>query len=75
MINSQQYLTFEDWWNEIEGFAIRSERFHESMTQFSNTGKLVNLELWLQAAFEAGQSSGAKTAPSAAPSVATPSLS
>ena len=51
-----QYATFEDWWNEIESFGLRSERFHESMTQFSPTGKPVNMELWLRAAFDAARS-------------------
>lgn len=51
-----RYETFEDWWNEIESFSLRSERFFESMTQFSATGKPVNMELWLRAAFEAARS-------------------
>jgi hypothetical protein len=49
------YPTFEDWWNEIESFSLRSERFFESMTQFSETGKPVNAELWLRAAFDAAR--------------------
>lgn len=51
-----QYPTFEDWWNEIESFSVRSERFYESMTQFSESGKPVNMELWLRAAFDAARS-------------------
>jgi hypothetical protein len=53
--SSNQYPTFDDWWNEVESFGLRSERFHESMTQFSDTGKPVNVELWLRAAFESAR--------------------
>jgi hypothetical protein len=50
------YLTFDDWWNEIESFGLRSERFYDSMQHFSNNGQTANIEVWLRAAFEAGQS-------------------
>jgi hypothetical protein len=53
--SSNQYPTFEDWWNEVESFSLRSERFHESITQFSDAGKLVNVEVWLRAAFESAR--------------------
>jgi hypothetical protein len=54
-MTSPLYPTFEDWWNEVENFGLRSERFHESMTQFSDTGKTVNAEVWLRAAFESAR--------------------
>jgi hypothetical protein len=54
-MTKQQYNSFDDWWNEIENFSLRSERFFESMTQFSATGKPVNMELWLRAAFDAAR--------------------
>lgn len=54
-MTTPQYLTFEDWWNELESFGFRSERFYESMTHFSDTGKLVNVEVWLRAAFESAR--------------------
>lgn len=53
--NMEKYTEFEDWWNEVESFSLRSERFHESMQQFSESGKIVNFELWLRAAFDAAR--------------------
>lgn len=52
------YNTFDDWFNELEGYSLRSERFFTSLTQFSTTGTPVNLRLWLEAAFEAGRQEG-----------------
>jgi hypothetical protein len=54
-MNTQQYPTFDDWWNEIEHYSLRSERFAASITQFSEAGNLVNVRIWLEAAFEAGR--------------------
>lgn len=54
-MTTPHYPTFEDWWNEVENFGLRSERFHESMTQFSDAGKPVNVEVWLRAAFESAR--------------------
>ncbi len=53
-----KYPDFDSWWNELEGYSMRSERFFESMKQFSTTGTPVNLRLWLEAAFNAGKSQG-----------------
>lgn len=39
------YDTFEDWYNEIEGFSLRSERVDFLEDQVK----------WLKAAFEAGK--------------------
>lgn len=50
------YQNFDDWWNEVESFSLRSERFYESVDQFSSTTYHPDLELWLRAAFEAGRS-------------------
>lgn len=57
-MTTPQYPTFEDWWNEVESFGLRSERFYESMTQFSDAGKPVNVEVWLRAAFESARLTG-----------------
>jgi hypothetical protein len=51
-----RYPNFEDWFDESEGYCLRSERFYDSLTQFnSEGGKLANIDVWLRAAFEAGQ--------------------
>lgn len=54
-MTTPQYPTFEDWWNEAESFSLRSERFYESMAQFSDAAKPVNVEVWLRAAFESAR--------------------
>jgi len=54
-LSEYTYKEFEDWFNEVEGFTLRSERFYESMTQFSDNAKNVNIEIWMRAAFECGR--------------------
>lgn len=50
------YDKFEDWFDEIENYGMRSERFFESLDQFSTKqAYYANLELWLRAAFECGK--------------------
>lgn len=50
------YNRFEDWFDEIENYGMRSERFFESLDQFqSREGYNANLILWLRAAFESGK--------------------
>ena len=46
---------FNEWFNQLEGFHIKSERFYESMTAFSNESLAINMVKWLEAAFEAGR--------------------
>lgn len=53
------YDSFDDWFQELEGYALRSERFYEGLGQFqSDAGYRANLLLWLRAAFDAGRSTG-----------------
>ena len=43
---------FDDWFNEPEDFSLRSERFYDSLDQFtSRQGLIANLNLWLKAAY------------------------
>lgn len=51
----KSYDNFDEWFNELEGYSLRSERFFASLDQFSTTGTPVNLRLWLEAAFLAGK--------------------
>jgi hypothetical protein len=45
---------FDDWFNELEGFGLRSERFWEDAKQ----GHTPRMILWLKAAFEEGRVEG-----------------
>lgn len=43
---------FDDWFNELEVFGLRSERFFDSLDQFkSKEGLQANLIIWLKAAY------------------------
>lgn len=44
-----KYEKFEDWFNEIEGFGMRSERFNLIPNNYRNN------EDWLRAAFDAAR--------------------
>ena len=46
------YDTFEDWFNELESFSLRSERF------FADSKRDAETVRWLRAAFEAGKAEG-----------------
>lgn len=46
---------FNEWFNELEGFHIKSERFYESLTAFSNDALAISMVKWLETAFEAGR--------------------
>ena len=51
-----KYKDFEDWFFEGEEYAMRCERFYESLTAFkSELGLEANMLVWLKAAFEAGR--------------------
>ena len=51
------YDTFEDWFDELESFSLRSERFFADSKEDAETVR------WLRAAFEAGREGleGSKT--------------
>lgn len=43
---------FDDWFNELEAFGLRSERFFDSLDQFKSKESLqANLIIWLKAAY------------------------
>ena len=46
------YDTFDDWFNELESFSLRSERFFVVLEQDVSYNEMVR---WLRAAFEAGR--------------------
>ena len=52
-------MTFEDWFYETEGFALRAERFYLMLESYH--GELVteqDLVPWLKAAYQAGFDAG-----------------
>jgi|LakMenE18May11ns_1017448.scaffolds.fasta_scaffold6732129_1 hypothetical protein len=51
-----KYEKFEDWFDEIENYGMRNERFFDSLDQFTSKQAYdANLVLWLRAAFECGK--------------------
>ena len=56
-------MTFDDWFNEIEGYALRAERFYDDLDNYANPKKTVEMAMrgnqtivsWLRAAYETGQ--------------------
>ena len=59
-MTSSKTKTFEDWFNELEGYALLGERFYSDVDLvidgISNQDLMVR---WLKAAYEAGYSAGA----------------
>lgn len=58
VLNKVQYHfeDFEEWFFEGEEYAMRSERFYDSLKAFgSDLGLEANALVWLKAAFEAGR--------------------
>lgn len=47
-----EYLTFDSWFNEVEGFSLRAERCFEDVR-----GDIGSLAMWLEAAWKAGRGS------------------
>lgn len=46
---------FLEWFNEVEGFGLRSERFYTSLDEFrTREGQAASMMLWLKAAYEQG---------------------
>ena len=51
-----KYEKFEDWFDEIENYGMRNERFFDSLDQFKTEEAYnANLVLWLRAAFNCGK--------------------
>lgn len=51
------YETFEDWFNELENYNFRSDRFFQHLDVIQDSPRQRNefLENWMRAAFEAGR--------------------
>ena len=48
-----EYLNFEDWFDELEGFSFRSERFFSFFEDDQRTRRM--LEDWVRAAFDSAR--------------------
>jgi hypothetical protein len=47
----RKYKTFDDWFDEIENYGMRMERFHEEFAMLDYVKRQRMIE-WLQAAWE-----------------------
>lgn len=45
---------FEEWFEEMEGYSFRSERFYDDFDYASKTGDYKMIVKWLQTSFEEG---------------------
>ena len=60
-------MTFIDWFHELEGYGLRSERFYDSLTAFrSQEASHTSLKIWLETAYNAGREQMKKEAISTA---------
>lgn len=51
-----EYPTFESWFEELEGFSFRSERFFQHLELLDNERQRREFcENWFRAAFECGR--------------------
>lgn len=52
---NKKYQEFGNWFHELEGSALRSERCYDDYEAHKNIGPFKNLQRWLEAAFLAGR--------------------
>jgi hypothetical protein len=51
-----KYETFDDWFDEVENYGGRFERFYEELHNAKDSVHLADLTtLWLRAAFDCGR--------------------
>lgn len=51
-------MKFEDWFEELEGFVFRCERFYDDFDYAAETKDYKKIVKWLQAAYEVGYKDG-----------------
>ena len=49
---------FESWFDELEGYSFRSERFYDDFDYAAKTGDYKVIVKWLQTAYEVGYENG-----------------
>lgn len=52
---------FEEWFNELEGFSYRSERFWDDFYYASRSGDTKSMTNWLKTAFQVGYDAAQKS--------------
>ena len=52
---------FDEWFDELEGYSFRSERFWDDFDYAKETGDTKRIKRWLMTAFEMGYNEGSKT--------------
>lgn len=53
-MNEQTKKVFDEWFNELEGFSYRSDRFWDDFYYASKSGDTRCMTQWLQSALEMG---------------------
>lgn len=48
-------MTFDEWFNEVEVYSLRSERFYDNLIDYYQGDNAEIIEKWLRAAYEAGR--------------------
>lgn len=48
---------FEEWFDELEGYSFRSERFYDDFDYAAKTRNYDLIKEWLRAAYEVGKES------------------
>jgi hypothetical protein len=57
MVESE--ITFDEWFHQLEGYGLRSERFYDSLNAFSDKRALaISMVAWLRASYYAGKAEG-----------------
>ena len=49
---------FDDWFNELEGYSFRSERFYDDFDFAAKTKNYNLMSEWLRSAYEMGYNQG-----------------
>ena len=51
-------MRFEEWFEELEGYSFRSERFYDDFEYASKSGDTKVIVKWLMSAFQVGYNQG-----------------
>jgi hypothetical protein len=54
-MSEYHYETFEDWFEELEKYSYRSERYYETLAMYKKKEIPAKALEWLMAAFECGR--------------------
>lgn len=55
-MKNKKYTDFESWFDELESYGLRSERFYDTLDAFTSKEALyASMKLWLEAAFNSAR--------------------